>query len=858
MPIFGRRHSRKGSKDAPPQRESQPSKKDAKESKEPKEPKVVRESPPKHQRTKTAPDTPTLLRLPSASSTVSASQRSRRATVTTPSTPTVPTPYSTASATSASYFSPQAAASGAEPRSPATRRPPASFSAGHDTSRGPPVTLITRGNSDYARRTSQKPADYAYAQQQFQSLGLVSPGGSQSSSRRPKDDAENLSDSTPQPQQTNTQPQLQRTPSTARPTKQMASSIDESSSSSSESESESESSPPSRHDARRPAQSGRGATDTSGTDGEQNEDLFLNIAEDVAPKQRHVDSSRHDKLRSRIARVNRMSSPSALHSPSPVPSSSTTPTVTRISSATESRSSAQPRRSSLLPTSARTPQDRSPPSPAPELQTPRTRPPELNTKASFSSRRDSDLSPRDFLAQLGSRRRGSQPETLQTPPNRTAYRPSNLGHYSQSRDDTRTPALETAPREPSSHADGTESHGSTGPAVSVWDELDELKTRIRRIEMGGKIPATSGAIISQATAERPRTANTSATTVSSSPNQQRKANLSPPESTVDAHTSSRTHPLLREALAKARQHTSPSVYRILDATVTEALTLAEMTGSAGPQGTLHSASSILGGANVSDRQVRRKADNMCRSLTELCIALCDTKSSISSPAIRNSTATISRRASVQINGDSPTVRPSIEPESNTISPSRAMHRIEARRTSMLYNGNGTPRESSQDYDQERQYSSRLSRAGTSHRNQRSVDDDDDDSSFRAPSRAMTDFRSLRPDQKSRLAARQYASREQMPELQPPATLQSTASLRRPTISGTENSLLFRDGNRRYDFQRESSPAYEKQVAGSLRARTQLAVNRNPNNRNSIGGMTDLTNVRSVTLGRRQRGNSTGE
>ncbi|KAF1918984.1 hypothetical protein BDU57DRAFT_125804 [Ampelomyces quisqualis] len=756
MPIFGRRHSRKASHDhSKPPSQSQSARHKADE-----EP----QAPPKHQRTHTAPEAPTLLRLPSTKAAVSATPRPRRGA-------------------SASYCAPQTTASGADARSPPTRRPPASFSAGHDTSRGPPVTLLTRGNSDYARRPSPlKPADYAFAQHQLQQLGLVSPG-------------------------------------MPPPTRAHASSVDDESASDSP---DSDAQPPSTHDR-----------------GEPPEDLFLNIAHDVAPKPRP-----------RIARGNRLSSPSALQSPSPrpAPSAAATPTGSRIPS------TAAPRRSSLLPAA---------PSPAPPLETPRARPPDLSAKASFSARRDADLSPRDFLAQLGSQRRGSQPDALHTPPGRTsAYRPSNLGHYAASRPDAPTPAPEPAQqREPSSHADGTESHGSTGPAVSVWDELDELKTRIRRIEMGGKIPATSGAVVSQATAERPRTANTSATTVSSSPNHQRKSNPSPSESTVDAHTSSRTHPLLREALAKARQHTSPAVYRILDATAAEAFTLAEMTGSAGPQGTLHSASSILGGANVSDRQVRRKADNICRSLTELCIALCDAKPALSSPAVRSSTATISRRPSVQINGESPTVRQSIEPESNSISsisPSRALHRIEARRTSMLYNSNGTPRDSSfEPYDVDRQTSSRLSRAGTSlHRNHRSIDDDDDDPITRAPSRAMTDFRSLRPTEKSRLTARQYASREPIPELQSPSSLQSAASLRRPTVSGNENSLLFRDNSRRYDLQRESSPAFEKQVAGSVRARTQLAVNRNPNNRNSISGVSDL--ARSATFGRRQRGNSAGE
>lgn len=548
---------------------------------------------------------------------------------------------------------------------------------------------------------------------------------------------------------------------------------------------------------------------------------------------------------------NRQSLPSGLHSPSPVPSLSTTPTTTRIPAQADPRSSGQ-RRVSHLP---RNLQDQSPLSPA--LTTPRTRPPELSSKPSFS-RKDAELSPRDFLAQF--QRRPSQPDALHTPPQRTGtYRPSNL-NYSSSRDDSRTPHVENV-YETASRADGTESHGSTGPATSVWDELDELKTRIRKIEMGGKIPATSGAVISQASADRPRTANTSATTVSSSPNQHRKANTSPSESTIETQTpnSSKIHPLLRDALAKARQHISPAVYRVLEATAMEAITLAEMSGSAGPQGTLHSASSILGGTIVSDRQVRRKADNICRSLTELCIAMCDTKAAVSSPALRLSAAPVSRRPSVQINGESPTIRQSIEPESNTlssVSPSRALSRIEARRTSMLAVGQ---RESSQEPFDDRHTPSRLQRAGTSlHRARESVDDDDEEPILRAPSRAMTDFRAVRASEKNRFSnSRQYTSREPLPGLQPSPALQTTAALRRPTVSGVpnENSLLFRDGHRRYDVNREASPAYEKQMAGNLRARAQLGAARNPN-RNSIGGISELG--RSVSLGRRLRGASTGE
>lgn len=392
--------------------------------------------------------------------------------------------------------------------------------------------------------------------------------------------------------------------------------------------------------------------------------------------------------------------------------------------------------------------------------------------------------------------------------------------------------------------------------------------------MGGKIPSTSGAIVSQASADRPRTANTSATTVSSSPNQQRKLNQSPSESTVSAHTpnGSKAHPLLRDALAKARQHVSPAVYRTLEATAQEALALAEMSGSGGPQGTLHSASSIINGAVVSDRQVRRKADNLCRSLTELCIALCDTKTGFVSPAFRSNTATISRRPSVQFNGDSPTIRESIEPESNTlpgVSPSRAMSRIEARRSSMLAVGsNGNQRESSQEPYDDRHIPSRLQRAGTSlHRARKSAEEDDEDPIFRAPSRAMTsiDFRSRQQQNETNRysTGRQYMSREPIADLQPSPSLQSSSGLRRPSISSStpsnEHSLLFRDTQNRYghNLGREGSPAnFDKPLSSGLRARTQLNVARNPSNRHSVGGVSDLG--RSVTLGRRLRGSSTGE
>ncbi|KAF2649335.1 hypothetical protein K491DRAFT_669096 [Lophiostoma macrostomum CBS 122681] len=647
-----------------------------------------------HQRNKTAPEAPTLLRAPSdisVAASASVSARSRRSS--NPTTPNLTQSVPTPSASSPSYFSPQSAASGKDARSPALRRPPASFSSnGIDNSRGPPITLISRGSR------SQRPADFAFAQQQLLQLGLVSPGGTSHSSggQRRRRASESSGDGTPHMQT----PTLSRQNSTRAP-KHMASSADGSSAYGSGMRSQSEDT----HAAR----NGHGGTDTSSVEGEHGEDLF--IAAGSAARDMGEDApSRADKLRSRIAiRNNRQSLPS------PVQSSSTTPQASRLPSAIDTGASGQHRRASHLSSASRTQREQSPLSPHTTHETPRSRLLELSPKPSFSSSkaRDQDLSPQQFLSTI-SKRRPSYPDSLNTPPNRAqAYRPSNL-HYSTSRNNPETPHVDT-PQENRSRHDGTESlDDSTGPAASVWDELDDLKARLRRIEQGGKIPTTSAAAL---------------------------------------------------------------------------------------------------------------------------------------------------YSHVQVNGGSPPIRPSIEPESDTLSrdiPSRAMSRIEARRTSLMIGGaNGDRRDSSLEppTPSQTQIPSRLNRAGTSlHRTRRSTHDEDEDLTLRAPSRAMTDFRDIRSSNNTKRFSREYTPREPMPELQPSPSLQHTTSVRRPTVSGIENNHLpFRDSNRRYNLDRQSSPAYEKQVSNDLRSR--LAQPQNASNRSSLGA-SGLG--RTGSLSRRLRGASAGE
>ncbi|CAK7207355.1 hypothetical protein SEUCBS139899_010165 [Sporothrix eucalyptigena] len=188
--------------------------------------------------------------------------------------------------------------------------------------------------------------------------------------------------------------------------------------------------------------------------------------------------------------------------------------------------------------------------------------------------------------------------------------------------------------------DSTESTASTAAPSTVWDELDDLKSRMRRLELTGKLPPTAGAAMSRASDERPRTATTSATTISGSPKrvatngqaadvrsttssqlQQQQQSLQSP-----LREGQQNQPVLLSALRGLKQHISDDVYGAIEAAATEALSLTQMMGVVGQPGPISSGASTIGTGGpttVTDRQLRRKAENICRNLTELCLALND-------------------------------------------------------------------------------------------------------------------------------------------------------------------------------------------------------------------------------------------
>lgn len=235
-------------------------------------------------------------------------------------------------------------------------------------------------------------------------------------------------------------------------------------------------------------------------------------------------------------------------------------------------------------------------------------------------------------------------------------------------------------------ADGTESTLSTTAPSTVWDELDELKSRIKKLELTGKLPPSSQAAITGVAQERPRTAATTVTALSTSPRQHRKA--STPSVDTDGALQSQVHPILQSALEKAKAVLTSDVYTALEATINDALTLSATLGvSTAPSGTM---SVVNGGYSSSDRHARRKADSVCRSLTELCLALTDEQLKNN----RSPPRQVGSQSQLTNGGDNESPRPSssyqrsstkepegVERPERRQSISRISSRLEARRAS---------------------------------------------------------------------------------------------------------------------------------------------------------------------------------
>ncbi|KAI9809512.1 MAG: hypothetical protein M1827_006818 [Pycnora praestabilis] len=397
------------------------------------------------------------------------------------------------------------------------------------------------------------------------------------------------------------------------------------------------------------------------------------------------------------------------------------------------------------------------------------------------------------------------PELTVTPLRGHAYRKSNLSFSAPRNHDSSTNvdgSVGTGDYDRSSetpHADDTESTTSTTAPSTVWDELDDLKSRIRKLELTGKVPSTSGAAISNVSGERPRTSTTTITTMSPSPKHGHGGTSSPPHSLIGGSGAANIHPLLHAALAKSKTLIRPEVYRALEATSSDALSLAAMMSNTGPQGTMTSAASVLSGAGLSERQARRKADSTCRSLTELCITLCDGRTETASPP-RNVTPSLqSENRDGPMNHGPRHDEPlrityqkrrafSEEPEGQALarSDSRALSRLEARRTSLIgLNVGNSPRGPTTDMSTPTQESASSPKRPTLTSNvplrARRGHDGKDEAAARAPSRTMTEVGQSRNSPREHVS-REYTSRHPLPDRSP--SVQSSTPLRKHYFSSS--------------------------------------------------------------------------
>lgn len=249
-------------------------------------------------------------------------------------------------------------------------------------------------------------------------------------------------------------------------------------------------------------------------------------------------------------------------------------------------------------------------------------------RSTVSSLRPSPITPRTYGGLDNTAEGGSifarRPATSEHSRSSSHRQPSGLSKSFQS--SPLVPKSSESQHPGAPHHEASESSNSTAAPSTVWDELDELKSRIHRLELTGKLPRTSGAAMSRASEERPPTAGTGATTVSGSP--KRASTNGAAQTEVLSITSQQrdAQPILKSALSKTKPFVTSDIYSAVEAAANDAMSLSQMMGTVGQPGPISSGASTIGGsgqATITDRLLRKKVDSMCRNLTELCLALTD-------------------------------------------------------------------------------------------------------------------------------------------------------------------------------------------------------------------------------------------
>lgn len=489
-------------------------------------------------------------------------------------------------------------------------------------------------------------------------------------------------------------------------------------------------------------------------------------------------------------------------------------------------------------------------------QRPRTHHSAMNTKSSFpnSSVQNNTAPSHSADKALGHGRRRSLRESSPVY-SRQGYKQSNLsyasGHDIYGISPLAEPANHRRENEAAAQAsqgEGTESTVSTTAPSTMWEEIDDLRSRMRKIELTGQLPSSSNAAMSTSFVNRPTTASTTMTTISSSPNRRIRASISPNELTITKIGATDLHPLLHSALAKAKPLVRSHLYRALEDTASDALTLAAMAGSSNALETTGAQPSTAGGAGGIDRQIRKKADSMCRSLTELCIALSEHKSDTEDSTAKSQGDSQDAVPLVQNHHQALRFQESRLPRSTNDEPelrasSRVMSRLEARRTSLLGSSNlaSSPRESIQEVTTPTTNvtpTARLDRTSSviHHRDKNEMGNA---SNTRPLSRANTEVGHIRPSLQNRIS-REYTSQHPLPvSAQRSPSVQSSLPTRKSYFPPTQSPItpIVQPGNRRYPDR--STPPSSVDSARLAEARQRRMASLGQSN---SGGQTQTTAI----------------
>ncbi|KAL8381435.1 hypothetical protein RB595_005618 [Gaeumannomyces hyphopodioides] len=394
-------------------------------------------------------------------------------------------------------------------------------------------------------------------------------------------------------------------------------------------------------------------------------DIFMKIAREDSSRSQ-ADGDRQPQDPNALSRVNRSAHRRPLSAAIPSYQRTSPPRVSRRLS--DQRETSRSHRSVVEQPTLQMPKDQPPRPIAKERvvqldDTPRSR---LTSQAL----KGSPITPRSPAAQdtpdpisAYARRRTSVTDNATPPTSRTS---SFKATYGQARTYNSSPLV---PRHAEAHqaeaggqghaVEGTESSTSTAAPSTVWDELDDIRTRIHRLGLTGKAPATSNHAMSRVSDDRPPTATTNATTMSGSPKRSSgNAKAESVSATSSSHRES-NNPILISAVTKSKPFLSAEAYEALEAAATDALALSQMMGAPGQPGPISSSASSIGfGTNLTDRQLRKKADSVCRNLTELCLALADNGGAAAAKTapVKNVTVATSTPKENEIFLTSPTAR----------------------------------------------------------------------------------------------------------------------------------------------------------------------------------------------------------